>query len=99
MLSEKRRNMEYKDFKLPDELMPEKELFETAAQIDRGYLEMYGALRKDNKGASPYDVVTLIARVATEHVALQIGANLRDYDKKCLMSVIRRHIIGIVSRG
>ncbi len=91
--------MEYKDIKLPEELMPEKEIFEAAKKMDHGYLELYNSLRKDNKDKSPYDVVTLIARVATEQVALNIGVNLREHDKNCLMNIIRRHIIGVVSRG
>lgn len=91
--------MGYKDIKIPEELMPEKEVFDAATEMDQGYLELYNSLRKDNKEKSPYDIVTLIARVETEQVALRIGSNLREYDKNCLMNIIRRHIIGVVSRG
>lgn len=93
------RNMKFKDIELPDELMPSEDMVQSAKEQDQFYEDMYEQLRKDQCNASASDVIGLLAKIRVEQVALLIGANLRDYDKEILMSIIERHIAGRVFRG
>ena len=93
------KSMKFKDIELPDELMPSEDMVQSAKEQDQFYEDMYEQLRKDHCDASASDVIGLLAKIRVEQVALLIGANLRDYDKEILMSVIERHIAGRVFRG
>jgi hypothetical protein len=91
--------MKYRNIDIPDELTPEKEMVDMATKTDLSYIEQYDAIMRDNDGnknMTACDAIALMSKVATEHIALCIGANLRDYDKDLLLSIIERHIAQVV---
>ena len=84
--------MEFRNIELPAELMPAEEMIELAEEQDEFYRKIYKQLRKDNSNATASDVIEILAKIRVEQISPMIGANLRDYDKEVLMSVIERHI-------
>lgn len=82
---------------IPEELLPGKDLKEFAEYTDRTYKELHDALLRETEGATSIDIIELIATVQTEKIALIIGKNLSEYDKKVIYGVVERYIAGIVS--
>lgn len=82
---------------IPEDLLPDKDLKEFAKYTDKTYKELYDALLRETEGATPIDIIELIATVQTEKIALIIGNNLPNYDKKVIYGVVERYIAGIVS--
>lgn len=82
---------------IPKELLPGDDLKEFAEYTDRTYKELHDALLRETDGATSIDIIELIATVQTEKIALVIGNNLSDYDKKVIYGVVERYIAGIVS--
>ena len=82
---------------IPEDLLPDKNLKEFAKYTDRTYKELHDALLRETEGATSIDIIELITTVQTEKIALIIGSNLPDYDKKVIYGVVERYIAGIVS--
>ena len=84
---------------VPEDLLPGDELKEEGKRLDETYKKLYDELLKVSDSYRPTDVIDLIASVRTGQIALLIGANLTDYDKKILHGIIERYVAGVVFRG
>lgn len=84
---------------VPEDLLPGDELKEEGKRLDETYKKLYDELLKVSNNYRPTDVIDLIASVRTGQIALLIGANLTDYDKKILHGIIERYVAGVVFRG
>ena len=83
--------------KIPDELMPPKEMYEMAKKIDAEYyITAYEMLLEINKGISPTDAIDMLSEMTAHKIALQIGSGLTGYDIRILKGVIERHIAGLI---
>lgn len=83
--------------RIPDELMPPKEMYEMAKKIDEEYyITAYEMLLEINKGMPPTDAIDMLSEMTAHKIALQIGSGLTGYDIRILKGVIERHIAGLI---
>lgn len=85
-----------KKVELPDELMPDEQMRDNARKIDEAYNDMFVFLRGAEPDLKATEIISIMAQYFVERVALTIGEELNEYDKKILRGVLERHIVEVV---
>ena len=81
---------------LPDELMPDQQLYDNAPKIDQAYKDMFAELRVVQPDANATELIALMAQYFVERLALMVGEHINEYDKSILRGVLERHIAEVV---